>query len=151
MTTVKSQTGDSTVRARVPKTWLQLHGTFCSLAMLTNSIKQAAPLKWLTRLPSDGGNTTRSLSSCRPCWTPERHSGRWLRGVTCPPATPIPPPQAPRGNKEARCHKQWTINPWSGRKQLGSKSNFSPFCLVLGGGRGRGDCGCFIFKTATTI
>lgn len=76
----------------------------------------------------------------RPPVPPECHSARLIRSeeshVLQPPQKP--PPQAPQGNKETRCHKQWTINPWSRRKELQSKSNFFLF-LFLFGIRGKGD------------
>lgn len=68
--------------------------------------------------------------------------GSFVQRSHMSPSRPETSSTGASGNKETRCHKQWTINPWSGRKQLGSKSNFSPFCLVLGG---EGDWGLWMW------
>lgn len=145
--------------------WLHLHGTFCSLAMLTNSVKRLRHARALSSacfqkkekkrnwhsLPTAEETMQQSLSSlsllCRP---PSRTPGVSLRAGSLAQRSHMsssrPEKTSSTGaspNKEARCHKQWTINPWSGRKQLGSKSNFAPFFFFVwhlhyqeGGGKG---------------
>lgn len=121
--------------------------------MLTNSIK------WLWHSPFEvcitDTTSQRQRKICILCRPPVPQSvtqaGSFVQKSHMSSSRPETSSTGATGNKETRCDKQWTINPWSGRKQMGSKSNFSPFSLVLGGGGTEVcECGCFICKNLTS-